>query len=154
VAHGSASTVRSRSTAARAFREIKNAFTGSPRNPSSILSPIPGAFFFPPEHASERRPAATERAAPRRAPSPARASTARWARRRRAASPWCPDLARASGTAVARAASVRARSKRSRGLVGVPASRAHRQQTAQEVSPLSRRPNSSVARVRVSVFLI
>jgi hypothetical protein len=51
------------------------------RSPPKTLAPFfprsPGAFFFPLEHASERRPAVTERAAPRRAPSPARASTAR-----------------------------------------------------------------------------
>jgi hypothetical protein len=49
-----------------------------PKTLAHFFSPrSPGAFFFPPEHASEWRPAATERAAPRRAPSPARASTAR-----------------------------------------------------------------------------
>jgi hypothetical protein len=85
---------RSRSTAARGSRRNKNSYR-------AVLPETLAHFFFRSPrrlllstHASVRRPAAMERAAPRRAPSPARASTAGWARRRRAASPWRPDLRR------------------------------------------------------------
>jgi hypothetical protein len=74
----SKSTVRSRSTAERAFQPNKIPRAVLPQNPSSFLSSLPRCLLLP-THASESEATAggSERAAPRRAPTPARASTAR-----------------------------------------------------------------------------
>jgi hypothetical protein len=97
--------------------------------PFPLFSPTPPSSPLTRARASDRRAAAAAVAAPWRARSPARASTAGWARRRRAASLWCP----ASGPKTARASSVLAGPKASRAIWSATVGRVRRRWAAQEV---------------------
>jgi hypothetical protein len=125
VAHGSTSTVRSRSTVVRGFQRNKNPFASRSVNPSSFSPPIPPALSSPPERARERRrPAArSERRhgePPRRRVRPPQGERAAVERHHRGAQIY----GAASSPAAARPASVHAGPKASWDRVDTPASRA------------------------------